>query len=280
MGLNATVRCRCFEDGKLTPGPVPYEDLYIDDEGYLSSKKLDEAYKKFGYERYNARYGNLQSEFLEWSEHCCEHEHGEYCSEWISNWAGCAHFCDLVKEAGGERVFPLLSHLLPDANGGIYPAEKAQATLDELDKFIEAVLDIDEWVLCEYESEEEIWTSTQDGVLVWMYGPYDRVGMNGGRVFFDHDGNPYVETTHFKQIPIGKPDGKGRQRMKIVCLDTGAETETFDSIGPEGSPPIEREFFVTSKRAPFLFEGKYLTAEYIRNLLVASIETGNPIRWC
>ena len=32
MGLDAFVRCRCFEEGKLKPGPIPLEDLYIDDE--------------------------------------------------------------------------------------------------------------------------------------------------------------------------------------------------------------------------------------------------------
>lgn len=41
MGLDATVRCRCFEEGKLKPGPVPYDDLYIDVDGNLASKKLD-----------------------------------------------------------------------------------------------------------------------------------------------------------------------------------------------------------------------------------------------
>ena len=63
-------------------------------------------------------------------------------------------------------------------------------------------------------------------------------------------------------------------------LDAGATTETFDSIGPEGAPKTEREFYVTSKNAPFLYEGTYGTAERIWNLLVASLETGNPIRWC
>ncbi len=26
MGLDAFVRCRCFEEGKLKPGPIPFED--------------------------------------------------------------------------------------------------------------------------------------------------------------------------------------------------------------------------------------------------------------
>ena len=84
-------------------------------------------------------------------------------------------FCHLVSEAGGEESFPLLSHLLPDANGGLYPAEKAEATLGELVCF-----------------------------------------------------------------------------LKVL-------------------PAIDSDVF---------YEGKYPTAERIRNILVASMETGNPIRWC
>lgn len=175
MGLDATVRCRCFEEGKLKPGPVPFDDLYIDSDGYLASRKLDEAREAYDGRRFEARYYELDRAFDAWLERCCEHEDGEYCTEWVSNWSGCAEFRHLVRKAGGEECFPLLNHLLPDANGGLYPAEKAEATLEELDRFLEA-------------------------------------------------------------LPAIEPD--------VFC------------------------------------EGKYPTAERIRNLLTASMETGNPIRWC
>lgn len=175
MGLDASVRCRCFEEGKLKPGPVPVEDLYIDSDGYLASRKLDEAYKAYDRRRFHARYRSLFEAFYDWKETCCEHEDGDYCFEWVSNWGGCGEFRHLVREAGGEKCFPLLSHLLPDANGGLYPAEKAEATLEELDRFLEAL------------------------------------------------------------------------------------------------PAIDPDVF---------YEGKYYTAESIRRLLLASMETGNPIRWC
>lgn len=280
MGLDATVRCRCFEEGKLKPGPVPSDDVYVDEEGYLSSRKLDTAHERLAYRQFCARYGDLQREFENWAESCCEHEGGDYCSEWVSNWSGCAEFESLVEDAGGEAEFPLLSKLLPEANGGTYPAEMAAATLEELDRFIEKVSDVDEWVLCDAETGAEVWTSTEKASFPWMMGPFDEVRMIGGKVRFSHAGNPPVETTHFKQVPLGKPSKGGCQRMEIICLDTDATTETFDSVGPEGAPKIGREFYVTSKKAPFLYEGKYWTAERIRNLLVASLETGNPIRWC
>lgn len=280
MGLDATVRCRCFEEGKLKPGPVPMSDVYVDEEGYLSSRKLDAASKRLTYRQFDARYGDLQREFMHWVDSCCEHEGGEYCSEWVSNWAGCAEFKSLVEDAGGEAEFPLLSKLPPEANGGTYPAEMAAATLEELDRFIEKVIDVDEWVLCDSETDAEIWTSTEKGSFPWMMGPFDEVRMTGGKVRFSYVGHLPVETTHFKQVPLGEPDKRGHQKMEIVCLDTGATTVTFDSVGPVGAPKIEGEFYVTSKKAPFLYKGKYGTAERIRNLLVASLEKGNPIRWC
>lgn len=280
MGLDATVRCRCFEEGKLKPGPVSPDDVYVDEEGYLSSHKLDAAHERFTYRQFDARYGALWREFMDWANSCCEHECGEYCSERVGNIAGCAQFEALVEAAGGEAEFPLLSKLLPHANGGTYPAEMAAATLEELDRFVERVVDVDEWVLCDVESGAEIWASTEKGSFPWMMGPFDEVRMTGGKVCFLRAGRPPVETAHFKQIPLGRPGEGGCDRMRIVCLDTGMTTEAFGSIGPEGAPEAEREFRVTLKKAPFLHEGKYETAECIRNLLVASLETGNPIRWC
>ena len=54
----------------------------------------------------------------------------------------------------------------------------------------------------------------------------------------------------------------------------------FDSIGPQGVPRVAREFWVERQEAPFMYEGQYYTAERIRSLLVASVETGNSIYWC
>ena len=99
-----------------------------------------------------------------------------------------------------------------------------------------------------------------------MYGPYAKAGMCGGKVFFAGPDNTYIETTHFKQVPIGE-EINSSQPMEIIWLDCNARFGIFNSIGPEGFPKVEREFYVTSKLAPFLFEGKYLTAERLKNLL-------------
>lgn len=280
MGLDGTVRCTCFEEGLMEPCPVDIEDIYIDENGYLSSRTVDEAYDSMDHRSFYAQYGKLQDEVYDWSCNGCSHEDGEVCWEPVSNIAGCARFSFLIDEVGGEEIFPLLSHLLPSGNSGIYPADKAEATLAELDRFIEAVKDVEEYALCEMGTNEEIWTSARHSAFSWMYSYNCKIGMEGDKVFFNYTGKPIIKTSHFKQIPIGSPDNHGCQLMQIICLDTGETTFSFDSIGPRRSEKVEREFYVATKKAPFLFEGKYGTAERIRNLLVASIQTGNPIRWC
>ena len=139
MGLDATVRCRCFEEGRLRPGPVPLEDVYVDEEGYLAARALDEARARLTHRQFDARYADLERALNDWLHSCCEHEDGELCSGHVGNVAACAEFRELVDRAGGEKSYPLLSALLPDGNGGTYPAEKAAATLAELDRFTEWV---------------------------------------------------------------------------------------------------------------------------------------------
>lgn len=168
--------------------------------------------------------------------------------------------------------------LLSRTNGGMCPIELAEPTLVKLDRFIARVSDVDEWVLCVDGTEDEVWSSTDDGSFAYIYSLNQRIGMRGSKVFFDGP-DSYIQTTHFLLEPLGEPDVHGRRSMRIVCLDQDAQTTACESIGPQGAPKVAREFYVTSKKAPFLYEGKYWTAERIRNLLVASLETRNPIRW-
>ena len=280
MGLDASVRCRCFEERKLIDPPVPYGDLYIDEDGYLWSKKLHDAHDRYDYRRYTARYGELEDRFMEWLDHPCEHEGGDYCSEWVSNIAGTAEFRDLVEELGGEETFPFLSTMLPHGNGGLYPCDKAAATLDELDHFIKLLPSVNEWVLVTVDTNEEIWSGTDGSVFPWIMGYSQVIGLKGRLVFFeDYQGN-YHETAHFAQKPLSKPDNQGKVKVEIRCFDTDDVFVSYDGIAPEGGQVIEREFKTITKEAPFLYNGRYGVAERLRNLLIASLETGNPIRWC
>ncbi len=281
MGLDASVRCRCFEEGKLRPGPVPIEDLYIDDEGYLSSRKLDDAYARFSLRQVWARYYELENAFREWSDHPCEHEDGEICSERVGNWSGCAVFEDYCEEIGEERV-PILAHILPSGNGGTFPAEMAEAALKELD-FFDAWLDEKmcanpTGTLIDASTGEEVW-SPEDGTMTILTSRIAKADIDDGefRVVDNdhHKGEVLFASPRFLHEYIDDPLWKGdKKRYRLTCLESGASIECWE--GFDFCSNDETSFTIGSRKA---WCWTYANVA-LRNLLNASLETGNPIRWC
>src|SRR5260370_16920346 len=121
MGLDATVSCNCFKQGRTTPPPIPQDWLYLDDEGYWSCRPGHEAEHSW-------------PELYRWKQKCCEHEGMNYASERISNWAGYRLFQEALEKVGWEN-FPTLQRELPNANGGRMFPESAKQALLELDRF-------------------------------------------------------------------------------------------------------------------------------------------------
>src|SRR5215510_15478041 len=116
MGLDAAVRCRCWEDGK-TAQPVPFaEHVHIDSDGRIS---LDLPWD-------NNEQKHLR--FEKWSRSCCPHENMEQVWVHISNWGGYRLFQQQIR-AFGLQHFPVLTEVLPEVNGGQAPAEKSAAAL-------------------------------------------------------------------------------------------------------------------------------------------------------
>lgn len=282
MGLDAFVPCNCLERGlcRRLPDPLAYEDVYRDNDGLLCSRMLDGFRRRYDRRRYRARFHDLEEAFDRWAESPCEHEHGEYWTEWVSNIAGTAQFRSLVEELGGSAAYPLLSELLPHANGGSHPSALAEATLRELDDFAEKVKGVHVWALVREGSNDPVWTCAEGSCFTWMLGINQEVGMDGPDVFFASC-EGVVRTRRFLQVPLGEPNSNGRQRASVRCLDGAYPVfEIFSVIDSEGSSNEPREFWTERRLAPFLHEGRYPTAERIRRLLVASIETGNDIYWC
>lgn len=241
MGLDAYVACNCFEEGKLSEPPEPFtmDDVYRDEEGFLCSHMLDNLRKGLSYSDHWDRYDSLIRSFEQWTERACEHEDGEYFSEWVSNWSDARQFQSIVEELGGR------------SNGGCFPAELAAEAIAEIDDLTECAKSLVVNVLVCEDSEEPVWTCADGATSLKMMGPYFEMGMEGGC-----------------------------QEMAIILHETGEVVYAFDYVGPDDAPKVAREFWVEPREAPFMHEGNYYTAERIRSLLVASVETGNPIRWC
>ncbi len=121
MGLDATVSCNCFKEGRTTAPPIPKEWLYLDEEGYWSC--LPEHEEKHSW-----------SELYQWEQTCCDHEGMNYARERISNWAGLRLFQQALEKAGWEN-FPILRTELPNANGGKTLSEMARKAILEIQRF-------------------------------------------------------------------------------------------------------------------------------------------------
>lgn len=280
MGLDAFVRCRCFEDGRLNPGPIPFDDLFIDEDGYLWSHTLDAAYEKLGRQSFESEYGDLEREFEEWREHgACPHEDCQFCSEWVANISGWSILKGMFQAMGKDRA-PTLFDMLPRYNGGSFPAAKAQQALEELSDFRKFAYEVGK----EYHNL----ISEEKGYVVAQI-PTDALGYRypGKRSLRLEDGHLNVyeadkivfrskrfEKKYHKSVP-------GETMCKLIDLESGKEHvllkgtkyvgfKTF-LLKPDGIYHVNR-----SSDA----EWAGWKADILERLLRASLETGNPIQWC
>lgn len=284
MGLDAFVRCRCFEEGKLKPGPIPFEDLYIDDEDYISSKFLDQKRKELSSEQFRERYGDLESDFLDWIDSACEHEYGEICSERVGNFCGLLSIDAVLSSDEGESKYPLLNNMLPDGNGGLYPVEKAQPTLDELDRFIEEHAKVQGYQLIDEETHKVIFSRAFDDGFCMYCDDNINYGFAKDKMYFHQNKlSQSYQTDHFYQIP--DDDYKQTQKVVVYCDDPNNCESNFRMTlrGPidiKLDNSVLRSFSVQKATLDFKETSHFWRLNKIRNLLIASIETKHPIIWC
>lgn len=105
MGLDATVMCNCFRDGKTTLPPFPRDWFETDEEGYINLKREHNSDENW-------------VEQYAWEQSCCEHEGMDFACERIPNWTGYRQFQAALGEIGWQK-FPVLKQQLPNANGGL-----------------------------------------------------------------------------------------------------------------------------------------------------------------
>ena len=89
MGLDASVMCRCWAEGRTKPPPCDPAELHVDEDGYLSligARRDDEK---------------LQDALWAWEETACEHPGMDAASERISNWSGYRQFQEALAHGGG-----------------------------------------------------------------------------------------------------------------------------------------------------------------------------------
>src|SRR6185295_5243217 len=103
MGLDASVMCRCFAEGKVAL-PTFAKQVKIDEEGFLNlDLPSDEN-------------GALHMRFYQWMETACQHHRMTLANEHIGNWAAYRSFQHAMEIAGLQH-FPTLKLQLPQSNG-------------------------------------------------------------------------------------------------------------------------------------------------------------------
>ncbi|MDQ2810082.1 MAG: hypothetical protein M3Z04_24660 [Chloroflexota bacterium] len=118
MGLDAFVRCTCWEQGLITPPPFA-DHLIVDEDGDLT---LDLSYDD---------HEDLYEQFEEWKQTACDHPDMWYTSERVANWSGYQHLLESL-EVADWRHFPTLHSTLPSGNSGSTSPSEAARSLAEL----------------------------------------------------------------------------------------------------------------------------------------------------
>jgi hypothetical protein len=244
MGLDAFVRCRCWEDGGYQPPPIP---VSVDEDGILS------ATEPCGDEEWRA--------VDAWKATACPHEDMEAASEHISNWGGYRAFQSALETAGWQH-FPTLKAELPNANGGQMPAEASTRAFAELIYFTEHADVGTETVLLDEDTGTEVtaYIAAYHGET-YFYLDW-RAGVSPDGFVVRKDGQPVFQSMRFEQIGDDLVDGD--QRVKWFMKEPlGEGAKRFHVV----TRPITTDHFG-------------YVVEPLKILCRASIETGNPVVWC
>ena len=292
MGLDAFVRCRCFEKGLISKPPLPMEDLYVDDDGCVWSHTLDEEHERLGREEYSRRYNDLEHQLIRWCDTCCKHEGMHICDEWVCNSSGWSELQWLFQQLGD--LTPTLADMLPNGNEGSFPAALAERALAELD-FLEK--EAPSLMPGKYTSL----VNCADGLACWTHQNGAKYGQDHAKSRFADgklclwskglpDENPLESaefaSAHFRVTLVEGKIGSchNENRRGIVLLEDLDETALplrmgwwdFCQIDPHfREAPVEYRVVEDSDEKWARWK-----IEILRKLLAASLETGNPIQWC
>ena len=122
MGLDAGVRCRCWEEGLCAPTRLK-PHIYLD----AGSDSLDIA---LPWETHEMEV----LEFDRWVEQACAHPGMRQAQEHVQNWAGVRAFQNALRTID-EECFRTLLREIPNSNGGLTLPEAAKDCLQELNRF-------------------------------------------------------------------------------------------------------------------------------------------------
>lgn len=118
MGLDAYVTCRCWQEGKATPAPIPVQ---WDAEACVV-EPADPHPTRSAWSAYD-----------DWLESACPHENMNAADEWLSNWSGVWEFGAFLHSY--EPSVPALHYwwFSREGNSGLVPVSAARVVLHDLE---------------------------------------------------------------------------------------------------------------------------------------------------
>jgi hypothetical protein len=270
MGLNASVRCRCWEDGLSVPEALR-DYLVLDDEDHLGLRV--------------GHAGNEERHRIweDWGVSCCPHAEMRAASEYIASWAGVGEFRDVLHRAGPEH-YPTVLRELPQVNGGVTYADAAERMLAELDAFMS--LGALQWrsvlIAMPDGSEVEVVPLGEESISA-RAGDVEQ-GVDGDGFFLRSGKRILFRSRRFEQILADIPDDV-RQAVVFRALDSPQCTVGLVVLGSPLRGETDRRHrplypsLLSVERRPLLAADYADLVDPLRRLCRASIETRNPVRW-
>ncbi|MCG8648965.1 MAG: hypothetical protein MI861_03985 [Pirellulales bacterium] len=284
MGLDATVMCNCFRDGKTTASPFPRDWLEVDDEGYLNLKAPHDSDENWGKQH-------------EWEQSCCPHQGMDFASERISNWPGYRAFQAALGKIGWHN-FPVLEEQLPNANGGLMPASASKLALAELSRFESSDSLGKVTVLVDTASGNGVYEriASYDGVFLLSGSRGVDVAVEETEsLVLDRDTREIL----FRAIRFGQYRKSGaaisgdHDDLVWENLDTGQIFEAKIAISGKQIPWEDGRWensdgvcrfqyptgFHIEQRSKLVSDFEF-EIRALKTVFQASVSTGNPVRWC
>ncbi|MEM7246907.1 MAG: hypothetical protein AAF533_16275 [Acidobacteriota bacterium] len=283
MGLDASVSCNCFQEGRTEPPPFPREWLAFDGEGRL--ELLDEH-----------DVGNRWYRVHQWKQDCCEHEDLDFACEHVANWSGYRLFQAALGELGWDR-FPFLKEQLPNANGGQTPAVASAECLKELTAFREAGEIGRVTTLVDTASGAGLHehVAAYDGVFLHAGRHGVRVGLGESDLFVVNARTEDVlfRARRLRQVgPSGADITGDVEGLTWENLDTGVTWCSNMALAGRCIPWDDGRWQNDDGRVRFEYPSDFhveerprLASDFeaivtaLQVLFAASVETGNPVRW-
>lgn len=211
VGLDGFVRCRCWQDGRVTP-PAALAGLIVFADGDLDLSVPWEG---------NADLHNALTDWVYDSP--CPHEDMDFVCEHVGNWTGYRGF----QRTLGQEYFPVLRSTLPESNGGTSPASLAAAALAELRSYAEhAVLD-PLAVLCDADTGEVLLEQIHSFGGLNVIGSVS-YGVSLSGFFVVCEDTEVFRSMSFDAADVpGRPFGDASRRLEVRSRPEDADVYSF-----------------------------------------------------